>query len=113
MAAPPHLTSDVPIRAAVRTLSYGSTSTALMNGPSDATTVSTAVNQPRTNHRRPLWSRDQLSANQGLAMARRSVNQGGDAAGDIGRGIWSVISHHYHTSACTHTGTQGDMQLGS
>ena len=71
--------------AAVRTLalSYGSTSTALMNGPSDATTVSTAVNQPRTNHRRPLWSRDQLCANQGLAMARRSVNQGGDVAGDI------------------------------
>ena len=66
-------------------------SPALMNGPSDATTVSTAVNQPRTNHRRPLWSRDQLSANQGLAMARRSVNQGGDVAGDIS---WRDLGCH-------------------
>ena len=86
---------------------------ALMNGPSDATTVSTAVNQPRTNHRRPLWSRDQLSANQGLAMARRSVNQGGDAAEDIGTKICAVISHHYHTSAAPTQGQQGDMRLGS
>ena len=39
----------------------------VMNGPSDATTVSRAVNQPRTNHRRPLWSRDQLSTNEGRA----------------------------------------------
>ena len=91
MAAPPHLTSDVPIRGRSPDTELWQHSTALMNGPSDATTVSTAVNQPRTNHRRPLWSRDQLSANQGLAMARRSVNQGGDVAAD-GRG-WDLVCH--------------------